>query len=43
VMRRIVSARPAAQAASPIELQQLSEVQTVWMSAYEPQGGAAAY
>jgi len=43
VMRRIVQARPAAQAASPIELQQLAEVQTVWMSAYEPQGGAAAY
>lgn len=43
VMRRIVLGRPAAQAATPIELQQLAEVQTVWMSAYEPQGGAAAY
>ncbi len=43
VMRRIVQARPAADAASPIELQQLAEVQTVWMSAFEPQGGAAAY
>ena len=43
VMRRIVQARPAQHAATPIELQQLSEVQTVWMSAYEPRGGAAAY
>jgi len=43
VMRRIIQARPAAHPATPIELQQLAEVQTVWMSAYEPQGGAAAY
>ena len=43
VMRRIVQRLSAAQPASPIELQQLAEVQTVWMSAFEPQGGAAAY
>jgi acyl-CoA reductase-like NAD-dependent aldehyde dehydrogenase len=43
VMRRIALRTSAAKAASPIELQQLAEVQTVWMSAYEPQGGAAAY
>ena len=43
VMRRIVTRKGATSPASPIELQQLSEVQTVWMSAYEPQGGAAAY
>jgi acyl-CoA reductase-like NAD-dependent aldehyde dehydrogenase len=43
VMRRIVLGRPAAQPATPIELQQLAEVQTVWMSAYEPRGGAASY
>ena len=33
------SARPA----SPAELGRLSETQTVWMSAFEPSGGAAAY
>lgn len=43
VLRRIVRAPGAAKAATPIELQALSEVQTVWMSAYEPRGGAAAY
>ena len=43
VMRRIIQAGSAATPASPFELQRLSEVQTVWMSAYEPQGGAAAY
>ncbi len=43
VMRRIVQRPSAGKPATPIELQQLAEVQTVWMSAYEPQGGAAAY
>jgi len=43
VMRRIALRTSAAIPACPIELQQLAEVQTVWMSAYEPQGGAAAY
>lgn len=43
VMRRIIQAGSAATPAGPIELQRLAEVQTVWMSAYEPRGGAAAY
>ena len=43
VMRRMVMVPSAAKAATPIELGKLSEVQTVWMSAYEPAGGAAAY
>ena len=43
VMRRITKVRSAKQAATPIELQRLAEVQTVWMSAYEPRGGAPAY
>ena len=43
VMRRILRVPGAAQAAGPAELQHLAEVQTVWMSAFEPRGGAAAY
>lgn len=43
VLRRIVRVGSAAKAATPFELQGLAEVQTVWMSAYEPRGGAAAY
>jgi acyl-CoA reductase-like NAD-dependent aldehyde dehydrogenase len=43
VMRRIIQVPSAAVPAGPIELQRLAEVQTVWMSAYEPQGGASAY
>lgn len=43
VLRRIVRVGRAATPASPNELQGLAEVQTVWMSAYEPRGGAAAY
>ena len=43
VMRRIVQAKSAVTPATPIELGKLSEVQTVWMSAYEPRGGAPAY
>ncbi|MEQ1565213.1 MAG: aldehyde dehydrogenase family protein [Myxococcota bacterium] len=43
VMRRMLAVPGAAAAASPFELQRLCEVQTVWMSAYEPRGGAAAY
>ena len=43
VMRRIVVTGRAARAAGPAELARLSEVQTVWMSAYEPRGGGAAY
>lgn len=43
VMRRIVIAARAARAAGPAELARLSETQTVWMSAYEPRGGASAY
>lgn len=43
VMRRIVHAPRAEAPATPIELQRLAEVQTVWMSAYEPRGGAPAY
>jgi acyl-CoA reductase-like NAD-dependent aldehyde dehydrogenase len=43
VMRRIVVAQRAKSPATPAELMRLAELQTVWMSAYEPQGGAAAY
>lgn len=43
VMRRMLVVPGAARPATPIELQKLAEVQTVWMSAYEPRGGAAAY
>ena len=43
VMRRLIQVPGAALPADPIALQRLAEVQTVWMSAYEPQGGAAAY
>lgn len=43
VMRRMLAVDGAAAPATPIELQRLAEVQTVWMSAYEPRGGAAAY
>lgn len=43
VMRRIVLTGRAARPAGPTELGRLGEVQTVWMSAYEPRGGAAAY
>jgi len=43
VMRRIVLRPGAKRAAGPNELAQLSETQTVWMSAWEPSGGAAAY
>ncbi len=43
VMRRIVRVPRADRPATPIEMQALAEVQTVWMSAYEPRGGAAAY
>lgn len=43
VMRRILAVEGATTPAGPIELSKLAEVQTVWMSAYEPRGGAAAY
>lgn len=43
VMRRIVLTKRADVPAGPIELMRLAELQTVWMSAYEPRGGAAAY
>jgi acyl-CoA reductase-like NAD-dependent aldehyde dehydrogenase len=43
VMRRLLHAPSATTPASPFELGRLAEVQTVWMSAYEPRGGAAAY
>lgn len=43
VMRRLIRVPGAAEPADPITLQRLAEIQTVWMSAYEPQGGAAAY
>ena len=43
VLRRIVRAGTAAAPPTPMALQALAEVQTVWMSAYEPRGGAAAY
>ena len=43
VMRRLLAVPGAEKAATPIELSKLAEVQTIWMSAYEPRGGAAAY
>jgi len=43
VMRRISLVGGAEQAATPVLLQRLAEVQTVWMSSYEPKGGAAVY
>lgn len=43
VMRRLIRVSGAKAPATPIELQRMAEVQTVWMSAYEPRGGAAAY
>lgn len=43
VMRRLLQVPGATPAATPIELVRLAEVQTVWMSAYEPRGGAAGY
>jgi acyl-CoA reductase-like NAD-dependent aldehyde dehydrogenase len=43
VMRRLLQVGGAASPATPFELGKLAEVQTVWMSAYEPRGGAAAY
>lgn len=43
VMRRVVRLGGARSPASPMDLQRLAEVQTVWMSAFEPTGGAAAY
>lgn len=43
VMRRIVLTGRAERPAGPTELMRLAELQTVWMSAYEPRGGAAAY
>lgn len=43
VLRRIIELPRAAAPATPMTLQRLAEIQTVWMSAYEPAGGAAAY
>lgn len=43
VMRRMLVVPGAEAPATPFELAKLAEVQTVWMSAYEPRGGAAAY
>ncbi|MFT4975027.1 MAG: acyl-CoA reductase-like NAD-dependent aldehyde dehydrogenase [Myxococcota bacterium] len=43
ILQRMVHAPAAKTPADPLILQGLAEVQTVWMSAYEPQGGAAAY
>ena len=43
VMRRVLRVSGAGKPAPPIALQKLAEVQTVWMSAYEPKGGATAY
>ncbi|MCA9489613.1 MAG: aldehyde dehydrogenase family protein [Myxococcales bacterium] len=43
VMRRLLQVPGATSPATPIEMVRLAEVQTVWMSAYEPKGGAAAY
>ncbi len=43
VIRRIVTMGPASSPATPIEMQRLAEVKTVWMSAFEPVGGSAAY
>lgn len=43
ILQRMVHVPSASVPADPLTLQSLAEVQTVWMSAYEPQGGAAAY
>ncbi len=43
VIRRVVTMPPAARPSGPIELGKLAETKTVWMSAYEPVGGGAAY
>lgn len=43
VLRRMLVVPGAAAPATPIQLQQLAEVQTVWVSAYEPRGGAPSY
>jgi acyl-CoA reductase-like NAD-dependent aldehyde dehydrogenase len=43
VMRRIVTVPRAGEPRPPSDLSRLSEMQTVWMSAFEPKGGAAAY
>jgi len=43
VMRRVVRVSGAKSPMNPLSLQRLAEVQTVWMSAYEPAGGASTY
>lgn len=43
VMRRVIRVPTAGTPLTPLSLQRLAEVQTVWMSAYEPAGGAATY
>lgn len=43
VMRRLLVVPGASAPATPIELSKLAEIQTVWMSAYEPRGGGPAY
>ncbi len=43
VLRRLLRVAGATHPATPLQLQALSEVQTVWMSAYEPKGGAPVY
>jgi acyl-CoA reductase-like NAD-dependent aldehyde dehydrogenase len=43
ILQRMVHVPSAAAPADPLTLQGLAEIQTVWMSAYEPRGGSAAY
>jgi len=43
VMRRIIHTSSTAQPCEPIELAKLAEVQTVWMSAYEPNATQGSY
>ncbi len=43
VMRRIVTVPRANEPRPPSDLGRVAEMQTVWMSAFEPKGGAAAY
>ncbi|MBX2798371.1 MAG: aldehyde dehydrogenase family protein [Myxococcales bacterium] len=43
VLRRFLTVDSAAAPATPMQLQALAEVQTVWVSAYEPSGGAPSY
>lgn len=43
ILQRMVHAPSASTPADPLVLQGLAEMQTVWMSAYEPKGGAAVY